>query len=115
MRGNWFFYMKQCEISSIIRTMSTYLKISKIRFIIYRSDLNNLQTWLKKAKKYQLVGIALSMHDNTKSPQTYIMSQFRHMSHKHVVQFTEPIPTIYWYAKRNKLTLLNMPVLNTIQ
>ena len=34
--------------------------------------------------------------------------------HKHM-QFTEPTPTIYWYAKRNKLTSLNMPVLNTIQ
>ena len=35
--------------------------------------------------------------------------------HKHAVEFTEPSPTIYWYAQRNKLTFLNMPVLNTIQ
>ena len=35
--------------------------------------------------------------------------------HKYVVQFTEPTPTIYWYAKKNKLTFLRMPVLNTIQ
>ena len=35
--------------------------------------------------------------------------------HKYVVEFTEPTPTIYLYAKRNKLTFLNMPVLNTIQ
>ena len=34
---------------------------------------------------------------------------------KYIVKFTEPTPTIYWYAKRNKLTILNMPVLNTIQ
>ena len=34
--------------------------------------------------------------------------------HKHVVQFTEPTPTIYWYGKRTKLTLLNMLVVNTI-
>ena len=36
------------------------------------------------------------------------------LCHKHV-QFTEPIPKIYWYTKRNKLTSLNMPVLNAIQ
>ena len=35
--------------------------------------------------------------------------------HKHVVQFTERTPTIYWYAKRNKLTFLNIPALNKIQ
>ena len=35
--------------------------------------------------------------------------------HKYVTGFSEPTPTIYWYAQRNKLTFLNMPVLNTIQ
>ena len=35
--------------------------------------------------------------------------------HTYVVQFTDPAPTIYWYAKRAKLTFLNVPVLNTIQ
>ena len=35
--------------------------------------------------------------------------------HKHVVQFTERTPAICWYAKRNKLTFLMMPVLTTIQ
>ena len=34
---------------------------------------------------------------------------------KYVVQFTDPVPTIFWYAKRAKLTFLNMPVLHTIQ
>ena len=34
--------------------------------------------------------------------------------HKHV-QFTERTPAICWYAKRNKLTFLMMPVLNTVQ
>ena len=31
---------------------------------------------------------------------------------KYVVQFTDPTPTIYWYAQRAKLTFLNMPVRN---
>ena len=35
--------------------------------------------------------------------------------HKYVVQFTDPSPTLFWYAKRAKLTFLNMPVLHTIQ
>ena len=35
--------------------------------------------------------------------------------HKYVVQFTDPTPTIFCYAKRAKLTFLNMPVLYTIQ
>ena len=35
--------------------------------------------------------------------------------HKYVVQVTDTTPTIYWYAKRAKLTFLNMPVLNTNQ
>ena len=28
--------------------------------------------------------------------------------HKHLVQFTDSIPTIYWYAKRAKLTFFNL-------
>ena len=35
--------------------------------------------------------------------------------HKYVAQFTDPTRTIYWYAKRAKLTFLNMSVINTIQ
>ena len=35
--------------------------------------------------------------------------------HKHVVQFTERTPTIYWNAKYNELTFSNMPVLKAIQ
>ena len=34
--------------------------------------------------------------------------------HKYIVEFIEPTPTIYWYAKRNKLTFLNMPVVPNI-
>ena len=88
--------------------------MSKTRFISYRSDLNNLQTRQKKAKKYQSVRIAPSVNDNTKSlKHRYCLSLGTF--HKYVVQFTDPTPTIYWYAKRTKLTSLNMPVLNTIQ
>ena len=37
--------------------------------------------------------------------------------HKHVAQLTEPTSTteFFWYAKRNKLTSLSMPVLNTVE
>ena len=42
-----------------------------------KNKIHNLQIKIeqftdqtKKAKKYQLVGISLSIHDNTKSPQT---------------------------------------------
>ena len=42
-----------------------------------QNKIQNLQIRLeqftdltKKAKKYQLIGIGLSIHDNTKSPQT---------------------------------------------
>ena len=35
--------------------------------------------------------------------------------HKYVVQFTDPSAAIFWYAKRAKLTFLNMQVLHTIQ
>ena len=87
--------------------------MSLIRFINYRSDLNSLQT-RKKAKKYQLVGIDF--------PRMTIIKALNHKScfsvgtcHKHVVQFAEPTPTLYWHAKRTKLTFLQMPVLNTIQ
>ena len=69
--------------------------MSKIKFIIYRSDLNNLQTRQKKAKKYQLVGIALSINSHTKSPQTYCFSLG---SCHNIGQFTGPIPKIYRYA-----------------
>ena len=35
--------------------------------------------------------------------------------HKYVVQFTDPTPTIFWYAERARLTFLNMPALHGIQ
>ena len=42
----------------------------EIRLLIYALDLNNLQTTHKKAKKYQLAGVALFINDNNKNPQT---------------------------------------------
>ena len=51
------------------------------------NKIHNLQIRLeqftdltKKVTKYQLVGIALSINGSTKSPQTEILPQFRHMS-----------------------------------
>ena len=44
--------------------------MSKIRFLIYRSESNNLQTRQKNLKQNQLNGIALSKNDNTETPQT---------------------------------------------
>ena len=41
---------------------------NKIHNLQIRLEQSTDQT--KKAKKYQLVGIALFIHDNTKSPQT---------------------------------------------
>ena len=43
--------------------------MSEKRFLINKSNLNNLQT-RKKAKKYLLVGIPLLLNNNTKSPKT---------------------------------------------
>ena len=34
--------------------------------------------------------------------------------HKYLLQFTDSTRTIYWYAKRAKLTFLNMSALNTV-
>ena len=42
--------------------------MSKVRCIIYRSTLSNLQT-RQKAKKYPIVGTELSINDNTKIPE----------------------------------------------
>ena len=36
---------------TIVQVLSIYLTMSKIRCIIYKSDLHNLQTTWKKAKK----------------------------------------------------------------
>ena len=54
---------------------------------ISQNKIHNLQIRLeqltdqtKKLKKHQLAGIALSIHDNTKSSQTQILRHFRHMS-----------------------------------
>ena len=53
--------------------------MSEIRFIIYRSDLNNLQA-RKKAERIPIRWIALSINGPTKRPQTQILPQFRQMS-----------------------------------
>ena len=56
------------------------------KFKMARMEIYNLQTRLgqfknrRKAKKYRLIGIALSINGHTKSPQTEILSQFRDMS-----------------------------------
>ena len=67
-----------------------------------------------KAKKYQLVGIALSTNDKIKTLKCkYCLSLGT--CHKYVAKFTNPTPTKFWYAKRAKLTFLNMPLLHIIQ
>ena len=53
--------------------------MSKIKFMIYKSDWNIIYRPDKRAKKYQLAGIGLPINDSTKSPQTKILSQFRYM------------------------------------
>ena len=45
----------------------------------------------------------------------YIYALSLDTCHKYVKQFADPFLTIYWYAKRNKLTLLNMSVLHTLK
>ena len=50
--------------------MSKFLAMSKIRFITYGSDLNNLQASQKSAENYKLDGILLSINGHTKCPQT---------------------------------------------
>ena len=49
--------------------MPTYLNMSKIRCLIYRSGFKNVQTRQKKLKKNWLLGSQLSINDNTESPQ----------------------------------------------
>ena len=68
----------------------------------------------KIAKKQPSDGIARSINDILKT----VKHKYCHSSgtcHKYVVQFTDPTPTIFWYVKRAKLTILNMPVLHAIQ
>ena len=50
--------------------------MSKISFIIYRSDLKKLWVRQKGAKNYQLVGIEIRIDDNTKSIQTQLGLNF---------------------------------------
>ena len=51
---NWFFFIRQCEISCIHNLQIRLEQLSE-----------------KKAKKHQLVAVALSINDNnTKCPQT---------------------------------------------
>ena len=59
-------------------TLPKNLRWPEWRCIIFRPALGNLKN-RKKAKIYQLVGIALSINGHTKSPQTEILSQFRDM------------------------------------
>ena len=88
----------------------------------WKSDLRNLQTRQKKAKKmYWKVGIELSIYGNTKIPQIYTLPQFLSMSEKNC--------GIYWLDSYNLLTSKNglksskqlkiifpfMSVLNTLQ
>ena len=75
--------------------------MSKMRFIIYRSDLNNLQTRQKP------ISWNCTFHKSSAS----ILKALKHKyclslgtCHKYVVQFTDPTSTIYWYAKRAELT-----------
>ena len=77
--------------------------MSKIRLIIYQSDLTNLQTRQKKLKNTD----QLELH----FPQITKLKSLKHKScrnldtcHKYVVQFTDPTPAIYWSVKRAKLT-----------
>ena len=78
----------------------------KIKFIIYRSDLNNLQTRQKKLKNTnQLEFHFLSMTILKAFKRKYCLSLGT--CHKYVMQFTDPTPTVYWYAKRAKLTFYN--------
>ena len=79
----------------------------KVRFIVSKSELNNLQIRRKKLKNTN----PLELH----FPYMTILKALKHRyCHKYVVQFTDPTPTIYWYDKRAKLTFLNMPILKTI-
>ena len=58
--------------------------------------------------------MALFINDNTKNALKHESCLSLCTYHKHVVQFTEPTPTIYWHVKGTKLTC-SVPVLNTIQ
>ena len=65
---NWFFYVT-------LPNIEYYLSTDHISQNI-QNDIHNLQVRLeqftdqtKKSKKYQLVGISLSINDNMKSPQ----------------------------------------------
>ena len=86
--------------------MSKLLDISEIKgstHTIYRptkreskSDLKNLQTrWKNAKKKYWKVETELPIDDNTKIPQIYTLPQFLSMSEK-IVEFTDSTHIIYW-------------------
>ena len=86
----------------------------KIRFVIYRPSLNNLQTRKKATKNTNQLELHFSYMTTQKRSNINIASDLG-TYHEYDMQFTDPTPTIYWYAKRVKLTFLNMPVLNSIQ
>ena len=114
--------MKLIFLYNTVQNILWYLRnvyISRnveIRFIIYRSDLNNLQTRQKRAKKYQLVEIELSINGHTKSFEGISKYKYCHRlgTCRNGVQFKNPISVIYWCAKRRKSTL-HMLVYNPIK
>lgn len=53
-----------------------YLNISKIRYIINKSDLNNLKARQKELQKYQIAETELSVNENARNPQIWILSHF---------------------------------------
>ena len=57
---NIVYYLSTVHISQNVQNKIQNLQIRLEQF----TDLT------KKAKKYQVIGIGLSIHDNTKSPQT---------------------------------------------
>ena len=46
-----------------------YLNISKIRYIINKSDLSNLKARQKELQKYQIAETELSVNENARNPQ----------------------------------------------
>ena len=67
--------------------------------MVQRLNSYNLLTNKKGQKKTcWKVEIELSINDNTKSPQIYILPQFLSMSEK-FVEFTDSTHLIYWPTK----------------
>ena len=67
------------------------LNMSKIKCIVYRSDLNNLEIRKKEMKKYCRVGIKLSINCNTNGRIALNSENIRNMLcnlQKQFMQFT---------------------------